>query len=96
MLQLMFVADITAREVLPLWIAPDAVGGKLAHAGDSDWGLNPSSASGTLGQLGSALKAATQAPRFFRSIPQWMGPSYFQECTALLCHPSSVSRGHGI
>ena len=56
-----------------MWVPPDAVGGKSALAGESEWALDASSSAATLGQLGSALKAATQAPRFFRSIPQWAG-----------------------
>ena len=60
--------DLTAKEVLPVWLTPESVGGKfndeeaLSLAG----GENISS----LTQLGQAL-SATEGQRFFRSFPQW-------------------------
>ena len=62
--------DFTSKAMLPMWLPADAIGGKSMTAA-SDWALDPSTSAATLGALGSALKAATQTPRFFRSIAQW-------------------------
>ena len=62
--------DITAKEVLPLWLPQDAIGGKSIFG--SEWGQSDGSAS-TLAELGRALQAATTQHKVFRSYPQWMG-----------------------
>eukprot|EP00971_Amphidinium_carterae_P308356 6127774-Amphidinium_carterae.1 len=64
--------DLTAKEWLPLWIAPDAVGGKTVLPGDSDWLLSGDQTTATLSAFGRALQQATQAPRFFRNLTQWI------------------------
>lgn len=62
--------DLTSKAVLPMWQPADAIGGRSMTAA-SDWALDPTTSAATLGALGSALKAATQTPRFFRSLAQW-------------------------
>lgn len=62
--------DFTSKALLPLWLPADAVGGKSITA-SCDWNLDASASSATLGALGSALKAATSTPKFFRSLAQW-------------------------
>eukprot|EP00971_Amphidinium_carterae_P352537 6492642-Amphidinium_carterae.1 len=64
--------DLTSKEWLPLWIAPDAVGGKTILPGDSDWLLSGDQTTTTLSAFGKALQQATQAPRFFRNLTQWV------------------------
>ena len=60
--------DLTSKAMLPVWMPADAVGGKLA--GSSDWAVGDGTA-GTIQALEKALKAATQTPKFFRSLAQW-------------------------
>ena len=60
--------DLTAKEVLPIWLPQDAIGGKSMFG--SDWIQADSSAS-TLAELGQALQAATSQHKIFRSYPQW-------------------------
>ncbi len=57
--------DLTDKHVLPLWIHPEQVGGKMKWTDaldDEDDGY---------AKLGRALKGATEASRFFRSFAQW-------------------------
>jgi hypothetical protein len=63
--------DLTAKDVIPLWIPPDAVGGKSVIGGDSEWTLDAGGLTGTIGALSTALRQATASPRFFRSLNQW-------------------------
>ena len=64
--------DLTSRAFLPMWLPADAIGGTaISPTSTSEWALDPSASSATLGALGAALKAATQTPRFFRSLAQW-------------------------
>ena len=63
--------DLTSKGLVPIWLAPDAVGGSVSWGGESEWSLDPRATSATLGQLGQALKKATCQPRFFRSLAQW-------------------------
>ena len=63
--------DLTSKPFLPLWLPQDTIGGK--HMMGSDWAfLDPTTTTGTLQQLGAALKAVSSSPRFFRSFPQWL------------------------
>jgi hypothetical protein len=63
--------DLTSKELLPLWLSPDAIGGKISMSGESEWCIDANASLKTLGQLGAALSSATQTPRFFRSLSQW-------------------------
>ena len=62
--------DLTAKEVLPLWLPQDAIGGQSVFG--SDWCPSNGSAT-TLAELGKALQAAASQHKIFRSLPQWMG-----------------------
>ena len=68
--QALTFVDLTSKEVMPLWLPPDAVGGKSATTGDDDV-LDPTANSSSLGKLAVALKGATASPRFFRTVGQW-------------------------
>ena len=61
--------DLTNQNMLPDFLPPEAVGGKTVVPGHEDC---LSGYTGNLGQLGSALRALTTAPRFFRNIGQWV------------------------
>ena len=63
--------DLT--KVLPLWLNPEAIGGKTAVAGESEMVLDPMVSTATVAQLGAALKSASTSTRFFRTLPQWLG-----------------------
>lgn len=63
--------DLTSKECLPLWIPVDSVGGRFAIRDEEDIALTSSSPISNLGDLSKALKGATSAPRFFRSVQQW-------------------------
>ena len=62
--------DLTSKAMMPMWLPHDAIGGKALASG-SDWALDPYASTSSLGALGAALKAATQTPKFFRSLAQW-------------------------
>ena len=62
--------DLTSRGTLPLWLPQEAIGGRVHLSGDSEL-LNGSSGTQTLSQLTQALRGATAAPRFFRTMGQW-------------------------
>ena len=57
--------DLTSKEVLPLWLSPDTIGGKVSMSGESEWCIDANASLKTLGQLGAALSSATQTPKFF-------------------------------
>ena len=61
--------DLTSRDVLPLWMAPEDVGGRL-NLGDQAH-LDGGTSIDSLRQLGQALKSATDSPRFLRSMGQF-------------------------
>jgi len=60
--------DLTAQEVLPMWLPPEAVGAKLTLSGQADL---PGDAGSSVNALSRALKAAYTTPRFFRTATQW-------------------------
>ena len=60
--------DLTSKEVLPLWITPEQIGGKSDLEGDSIVNSGVSS----LAELGAALNKATENRRCFTSAVQWM------------------------
>jgi len=60
--------ELTSKDILPEWIPPEAVGGKLPVPCET-----AEESTGTLAQVATALKAATTAPRFFRTYQQWLG-----------------------
>ena len=61
--------ELTSKEMLPIWMSPEDVGGKLQlHDADA---LDAGSSTSDLQSLGRALRTATETPRFFRAIGQW-------------------------
>jgi len=64
--------DLTAKGCLPLWVPAESIGGRAAVSNDCEM-LAGTSGTATLSQLGAALRGATAAPRFFRSMAQWCG-----------------------
>ena len=61
--------DLTHKDVLPLWMGSEAVGGHTPRPGEFDWDPNADTAS--LGALGRAFKGALEKPRYFRNMVQW-------------------------
>jgi hypothetical protein len=61
--------DFTSKEVLPVWVTPEAVGGKFND--EEALSLTGGEQINSLTQLGQALRSATEGQRFFRSFPQW-------------------------
>jgi len=58
--------DLTSKALLPQWLVPDAIGGKTVKE-------FPGASADAVSALGTALKAASQSPRFFRTFSQWLG-----------------------
>ena len=65
--------DLTSKEMLPMWLTPDVIGGKFQLHDDGDWPLRAHAPIASLQDLGKALKSATASPRFFRTVSQWSG-----------------------
>ena len=61
--------DLTSKEVLPVWLTPESVGGKFND--EEALSLAGGEHISSLTQLGQALRSATEGQRFFRSFPQW-------------------------
>ena len=61
--------DLTHKDVLPLWMGSEAVGGHTPRPGEFDWDPNADTAS--LGALGRAFKGALEKRRYFRNMEQW-------------------------
>jgi len=74
--------DIASKEVLPIWVPQDAIGGRSIFG--SERRQSDASAS-TLAKLGRALQAATSQHKMFRSFSQWVGAflKYAAVATAL-------------
>lgn len=75
--------DLAGREVLPLWITPEQVGGRPDDEAEA---LDDQSIS-SLARLGQALNRATEGRRCFSSIVQWTA-------AFLKYAPFAVSLGH--
>ena len=75
--------DLTAKELLPLWLAPDTIGGKTPAG--ADWGavLDPNAPASNLAQLGRALQGATASKKFFRTHSQWQA-AFNKYCVAAI------------
>ena len=66
-----------------MWLLSEAIGGKVALPGEDAGWLDAASATGSISQLSSALKAATESRRCFRNLNQWT-PGAFQYGTAAI------------
>ena len=64
--------DLTSKEVLPLWLPADSVGGKFTLRDEEESKLVGHHSIGSLSDLSKALKGATATPRFFRNVQQWV------------------------
>ena len=64
--------DLTQRDLLPIWMSPETVGGRTVVSGDDESPLDERSPTGNIQQLQDALKKATSNPRWFRSVVQWV------------------------
>ena len=60
--------DLTHKDLLPLWMSSEAVGGRTPRLGEPEWDLNADTTS--LGAPGRAFKGALEKPRYFRSMVQ--------------------------
>ena len=61
--------DVNSKDVLPIWLHPNAVGGRFRQ--DEASLLNGDAPVDSLARLGAALRNATESQRFFRSFSQW-------------------------
>ena len=61
--------DLTHKDLLPLWMSSEAVGGRTHRPGELEWDLDDDTTS--FGALGRAFKGALAKPRSFRSMVQW-------------------------
>ncbi|CAK0831274.1 unnamed protein product, partial [Prorocentrum cordatum] len=71
--------DITSADVLPMWIPAESIGG--AVSGVEQAAFADGSQEATVSKLAAALKAASAAPRMFRTTAQWAGA--FMRCLIL-------------
>jgi hypothetical protein len=76
--------DLTAKEVVPVWLHPEAVGGRIT---EDDAELDGMMQVNSLAKLGAALRSATEGTRFFRTLAQWSA-SYWRWV------PMAVALGH--
>ena len=81
--QAFLFVDLTGKEVLPLWVPPEYVGGKA----DEDVDLSGDLSTSSLARLGQALNKATEGKRCFTSVAQWTA-------TWLRYAPFAVACGH--
>ena len=81
--------DLTAKEVLPIWLPADAIGGKPMFG--TDWN-NSDASSSSLAELGQTLQAATSQRKLFRSIAQSMGAFIKYAATAIPMSQMACSR----
>ena len=61
--------DLTHKDLLPLSMSSEAVGGRTPRPGELEWDLNADTTS--LGASGRAFKSALEKPRYFRSMVHW-------------------------
>ena len=64
-----YFVDLAGKEVIPVWLTPEAVGGKFRE--EEALSLTGGEQINSLTQLGQALRGATDSQRFFRSFIQW-------------------------
>ena len=57
--------DLTAKEILPMWMPQDTIGGSNLVGSEFDSAFDGEVSTRSLNALASALKAALASPRFF-------------------------------
>jgi hypothetical protein len=62
--------DLTAKEITPLWLPQDAIGGKSSFGSE---GSVLGGSTSSLAELGKALHSATTYRKMFTSYSQWLG-----------------------
>jgi len=66
--------DLTSLDCLPLWITPEAVGGKATPGVEQEWaGALEGATSSMISQLAQALRSTSPTTKQFRSMVQWTG-----------------------
>jgi len=85
--------DSTTKEMLPPFLTQDMIGGRFLLAGEG--GMVDGSSTGSIGALGQALRAATAAPRFFRSFEQWVAVYLRYMPAAVACKHMSLEAAIG-
>ena len=85
--------DFTSKEVLPLWLTQDMLGGRTVLSGEVDTRLDSSLSTASLGTLAGALRAATSGPRFFRSFEQWSAVYFKYLPAAISCKHLELAPG---
>ena len=75
--------ELASKEILPLWVTPESVGGRPEEEVDQLQDKEVSS----LAKLGAALRGATEGKRCFTSVAQWSS-AYMRYV------PFAVSLGH--
>ena len=76
--------DLTVKGLLPLWVLPEAIGGRMSLPGEMEDlipGANQSTL--TVRQLAAALGGVSASPRFFRNFAQWSGAYWRATCVAV-------------
>lgn len=63
--------DFTHKDMLPLWLPSEAIGGHTTRPGEIEWAQEAQTSASSLAALGRALKGAMEKPRWFRSMSQW-------------------------
>ena len=58
--------ELTHKDVLPLWMGSEAVGGHTPRPGEFDW--EPNSDTASLGALGRAFKGALEKPTWYSGM----------------------------
>ena len=83
--------DLTSKDVLPIWLHPETVGGRFRKEEASL--LNGDEPEDSLARLGAVLRNAAESQKFFRSSAQWITAWWKCEPIALsVSQPSWVSK----
>ena len=80
--------DLTSAGVLPIWLYPEAIGGKSNDTGEHE--VDAGAEVQTLAKLGQALRGATAGRLFFRSVQQWCGAYWRYALVAIAAEQITV------